>query len=113
MTDSEEYNGSAEILGKLSDVLKDDKTIPPKVGMRLMIESQIHQIKAMHALKNRVSLVEVDVEKIQKDGVKPSVKSAFQYFGFFYIMDRSGIIDLGLNWLKTEGGLLLKLLFGI
>jgi hypothetical protein len=93
MTETEkEYNGSTEILRKLSDFAQ-TKSVSNKVVFSLLVESQIHTIKLIHETNKRLNTYVKDVETIKKDGAKINPKSAILYASIFWGLDRSGVFD--------------------
>lgn len=101
------YNGSTEILRKLSDA----KNVSNKVLLTVLIESQIHTIKLIHETNKRLNTFVKDVEDIKKDGAKISPRSAILYASLFWGLDRSGVFDSVVGFAVKNLDLLWKAFF--
>lgn len=109
--EGKDYNGNTAILEELGALLREEDSIPVNAAIRVMLKAMQHQIKVTHdnkiAADQRISTIDAEVKS------KLSSKHAYTFGLVIFGLDRSGAIDMVLNWLKTEGGLFLKLLFGL
>ena len=112
MTEQEgkEYNGSTEILQKLS-AFAETKSVPSKVLYQLLIESQIHTIKLIHKTNHRLEPYIKDIEEIKNHGAKISPKSAIIYASLFWSLDRSGLFDQAVSFALKNLDILWKAFF--